>query len=108
MYTLDLSSNNLSGSISSSMGSFMPNLLMLDFSKNNLGGVIPISIFNVAASIDLSGNKLVGSIPSLGNRSSTIGIASLDLSDNLLTGNLPEFLNFSAVYCTYYMWGATL
>ncbi|XP_075646913.1 receptor-like protein EIX2 [Castanea sativa] len=83
---VDLSYNNLTGSLP-----LWPSVQYLLLRKNLLSGPLPVNIFrrikNLVA-LDLSGNFLNGSIPSL-----TIGPMDLwfvDLSNNLLSGNIPR------------------
>nr|XP_034889413.1 receptor-like protein Cf-9 homolog [Populus alba] len=88
---LDLSSNNLSGQIPSSLGNLVL-LTDLDLSSNNLSGQIPSSLGNLVqlTDLDISSNNLSGQIPSsLGNLTH---LTSLDLSSNNLSGTIPSFL----------------
>lgn len=111
--TLDLSSNNLLGSIPDTLGD-LPALFLLDLSHNRLVGQVPQQLQNLQQlqylnlsrnglsgqvpaalsrcvkliSLNLSYNKLSGDVPmSLANLSS---LNSLDLSYNGLTGSLPQ------------------
>ncbi|KAM3239386.1 hypothetical protein P3L10_014420 [Capsicum annuum] len=63
---IDLSSNNLSGSLPPNLGSILPNIETLFLSElTNLVGTIPHSISNCSklTKLELSGNKLTGLIP---------------------------------------------
>ncbi|CAL9016382.1 unnamed protein product [Prunus brigantina] len=61
---VDVSYNNLSGNMPSSMGE-LSNLQILMLNNNNFGGKIPNSLQNcpILKSIDFGGNKLSGNIP---------------------------------------------
>ena len=87
VYALDLSDNNLTGSIPASLGK-LTGLLMLDLSDNNLTGPIPdMSGLTDLFSLDLKNNGLTGSIPaSVGN---LVRLDWMDLSHNNLTGSIP-------------------
>ncbi|KAK4546488.1 hypothetical protein RGQ29_032876 [Quercus rubra] len=83
---VDLSYNNLTGSLP-----LWPSVSYLSLRKNLLSGPLPVNIFQrkkKLVTLDLAGNFLNGSIPSL-----TIGPTGLwfvDLSNNLLSGNIPR------------------
>jgi Leucine-rich repeat (LRR) protein len=91
---LDLSFNLFpSENLSTYLGSF-PNLRSLNLSMNNLSGDIPTSMVDSLAELVLSGNQLSGSIPSgvFNYKNLTV----LDLSQNSLTGAVPDnFTNLS-------------
>uniref|UniRef100_A0A0E0LSU2 Receptor kinase-like protein Xa21 n=1 Tax=Oryza punctata TaxID=4537 RepID=A0A0E0LSU2_ORYPU len=64
-------------------------LQMLDVGQNNLAGAMPINIANLSNElswIDLSGNQIIGTIPS---DLWKFKLTSLNLSYNLFTGTLP-------------------
>ncbi|KAJ0971926.1 hypothetical protein J5N97_019885 [Dioscorea zingiberensis] len=110
---LDLSNNEFAGAIPESLGnlrdlnylSFSGNMLtgfipasIAECSKlievrlraNNLNGSIPKGLFDLELQLlDLSSNKLSGSIPP-GSTSFSQSLRSLDLSDNELNGVIPE------------------
>jgi len=88
---INLSSNQLSGSIPSTLGN-LTNLQVLDLSGNQLGGSIPSSLDNLTnlRVLDLSGNQLGGPIPSLLGIRSNLQV--LDLSGNQLSGPIPPSL----------------
>ncbi|XP_075481698.1 receptor-like protein kinase BRI1-like 3 [Primulina tabacum] len=89
MIYLDLSYNNLSGSIPENFGS-MSFLQVLNLGHNSLSGEIPSSFGGLKSVgvLDLSHNKLQGFIPgSLGGLSF---LSDLDVSNNNLTGSIPS------------------
>ena len=101
---LDLSGNKLTGSIQPSMISgaefSSPISLELSFSKNSITGPLTSAIVGSASQVagafilDLSGNKLGGTIPtdllsSYSSDTQTTYLLSLILADCGLTGNLP-------------------
>ncbi len=85
--TLDLSNNNLTGSIPPQVGGLAA-LQVLDLSNNDLTGSIPPQVGDLTALIhlDLSDNKLSDSIPDL---NSLTALIHLDLSNNTLSGTIP-------------------
>ncbi|KVI04541.1 hypothetical protein Ccrd_017141 [Cynara cardunculus var. scolymus] len=92
---LDLSYNNLSGSIDQFLCSSIQEprqLKVLVLGNNNLSGVIPNCWMNWGSLeiLDLQENKLSGQIPSsLGNISSLVSLA---VRNNRLSGNIPVSL----------------
>ncbi|XP_057789527.1 receptor-like protein 9DC3 [Salvia miltiorrhiza] len=92
--TIDLSSNNFSGSIPDSIGN-LNSLRYLNLSHNNLMGHIPASLGNISVleSLDLSSNKLDGGIPS--ELTSLTFLEKLNLSMNDLVGQIPQSNQFS-------------
>ncbi|XP_021902396.1 probable leucine-rich repeat receptor-like protein kinase At1g35710 [Carica papaya] len=92
---IDLSSNNLSGTIPEGISS-LSRLGTLNLSMNHLTGKIPASIgfrLKIIETIDLSSNQISGTIPQ------TIpGLTSLNhlnLSHNNLTGKIPSTNQFA-------------
>ncbi|TVU30056.1 hypothetical protein EJB05_21661, partial [Eragrostis curvula] len=87
---LDLSYNNINGSIPSQAGSLI-NLCQLYLSGNLLSGTIPSSLGQcvLLQSLRLDGNFLEGSIPDSFNNLK--GIEKIDLSKNQLSGQIPSF-----------------
>ncbi|KAK8476127.1 hypothetical protein V6N13_031227 [Hibiscus sabdariffa] len=87
--SLNLSSNQISGSIPNNIGNFGL-LEVVDLSRNNFSGEIPTSISSLVGlqTLKLAGNGFEGSIPTgiLSCRS----LVLLDLSSNRLNGSLPD------------------
>ncbi|WVZ77548.1 hypothetical protein U9M48_025405 [Paspalum notatum var. saurae] len=97
--TLDLSSNNLHGSIPYQLP---PNLTYLNLGSNNFSGNLPYSISNMASIeyLNLSHNSLSQQLGDLFG--SLNSLSELDLSFNKLTGDLPNSIgslsNLSSLY----------
>ncbi|XWS08057.1 hypothetical protein CRYUN_Cryun41cG0045400 [Craigia yunnanensis] len=92
---VDLSSNNLSGSLPLDIG----NLKVLNLSSNRLEGSIPRSFDDLMSliSLDLSKNNLSGVIPKSLER--LLDLNYFDVSFNRLEGEIPTggpFINFTA------------
>ncbi|XP_057765342.1 receptor-like protein kinase BRI1-like 3 [Salvia miltiorrhiza] len=89
MIYLDLSYNQLSGSIPASLGS-MTYLQVLNLGHNGLSGEIPSSVGGLksAGVLDLSHNKLQGFIP--GSLGGLTFLSDLDVSNNNLSGLIPS------------------
>ena len=88
--TLDLSSNEFSGNIPSSLGN-LSKLTTLDLSANDFSGEIPSSLGNLSklTTLNLSQNKFTGKVPSsLGN---LLNLTGLDLSQNNFVGEISSF-----------------
>uniref|UniRef100_A0A2N9E468 Leucine-rich repeat-containing N-terminal plant-type domain-containing protein n=1 Tax=Fagus sylvatica TaxID=28930 RepID=A0A2N9E468_FAGSY len=105
---LDISHNNLGGTVPQCLGNFSKSILVMDLRTNNFHGAIPDTfvkdnllttlVFNgeipevlgrltILRLLNLSHNSLTGHIPSsLANLSA---LESLDLSSNRLTGEIP-------------------
>ncbi|GFY94182.1 leucine-rich receptor-like protein kinase family protein [Actinidia rufa] len=87
---LDLSSNNLSGSVPESLGSCSA-LESLDLSNNNFSGELPINTLLRMVSlknVSLAFNNFVGSLPD--SFSNITNLESLDVSSNRLSGSIPS------------------
>lgn len=82
---LSLRNCSLQGSIPDL--SSIPNLYYLDLSKNNLRGSLPSKLSDTMRTIDLSENHLSGSIP--GSFSNLPFLQRLSLENNLLNGSVP-------------------
>ncbi|KAK2966618.1 hypothetical protein RJ640_025303 [Escallonia rubra] len=92
---LDLSSNNIYGTIPSNIPKLVEFVTTLDLSSNNLSGEIPVNLsrcsyLNV---LKLDSNQLTGQIPAeLGLLSR---IKTFSVANNRLTGQVPHFGNTS-------------
>ncbi|GLT52061.1 hypothetical protein SLA2020_254230 [Shorea laevis] len=88
--TLTLRQNLLSGSIPANFGLDMLNLQSLDLSENQLNGSIPSSISKLESLgvLSLEKNRLSGKIPSW----KRLNLVALDLSNNNLSGHIPSSL----------------
>nr|XP_023879277.1 receptor-like protein EIX2 isoform X1 [Quercus suber]XP_023879278.1 receptor-like protein EIX2 isoform X1 [Quercus suber]XP_023879279.1 receptor-like protein EIX2 isoform X1 [Quercus suber]XP_023879280.1 receptor-like protein EIX2 isoform X1 [Quercus suber]XP_023879281.1 receptor-like protein EIX2 isoform X1 [Quercus suber]XP_023879282.1 receptor-like protein EIX2 isoform X1 [Quercus suber]XP_023879283.1 receptor-like protein EIX2 isoform X1 [Quercus suber]XP_023879284.1 receptor-like pro len=86
---IDLSSNNLSGSIPAEISN-LSELRFLNLSRNHLMGKIPEKIGSMKEleSVDLSRNHLSGEIPP--SMSNLTFLSLLDLSYNNLSGRIPS------------------
>ncbi|KAL4180603.1 hypothetical protein AMTRI_Chr13g92920 [Amborella trichopoda] len=88
---VDLHSSSLNGTIPPSL--FRDNLTLLDLSRNNLTGSLPLSISSSVAQLNLSHNLLYGALSSQLGASLVRSLSSsLDLSYNYLQGSLPPAL----------------
>ncbi|KAL5543279.1 hypothetical protein UlMin_010989 [Ulmus minor] len=89
---LDLSTNQLSGPLPSSIGDDMPALEILFISDNLINGSIPNSLcrLNNLQELDLSRNMLHGQIPHCWVDS--LRIVYINLSSNQLSGTIPGSL----------------
>uniref|UniRef100_A0A7N2N6K4 Uncharacterized protein n=2 Tax=Quercus lobata TaxID=97700 RepID=A0A7N2N6K4_QUELO len=94
MTGIDMSSNQLTGSIPSEMGE-LSQLKSLNLSNNFLTGSIPISFRNLknVESLDLSHNKLSGKIPSELVELTSLSVFSV--AYNNLSGRIPFEQQFS-------------
>ncbi|KAL9993664.1 putative protein kinase RLK-Pelle-LRR-XII-1 family [Helianthus debilis subsp. tardiflorus] len=88
---LDLSQNNLFGSLPTEVGD-LKMLSDLDLYDNNISGSIPSSLGGCASlsRLSLKGNLFQGTIPL--SLSSLKGLVELDISQNNLSGQIPRFL----------------
>ncbi|KAG7944285.1 hypothetical protein I3843_15G092100 [Carya illinoinensis] len=103
LLVLDISFNNLQGPIPTTFGLVFPNLKLLNISKNDFEGVIPFSFGNLASLryLDMSSNNFSGTIP----ENLTMGCSSLEylrLSKNHLSGQLfPANSNLTTLESLY-------
>jgi hypothetical protein len=90
---LDLSGNELSGSIPHDINEILPSITMLNLSDNDFSGEIPSSIGNCAylQVLKLDKNRLTGRISQQLSQLSRLRIFSV--TNNLLSGPVPEFVN---------------
>jgi gliding motility-associated-like protein len=91
VYTIDLRTNNLTGTLPSSIGN-LTGLQSLQLDANSIGGNIPASMGNLVnlQYLSIIINPLTGSIPSsLGNMSSLIWMR---FADDSLSGSIPASL----------------
>ncbi|XP_059436255.1 receptor-like protein EIX2 [Corylus avellana] len=102
LYSIDLSSNNLSGEIPDNI-TCISELVFMNLSMNHLTGRIPNRIGNLQMlqSLDLSMNELYGPIPQ--SLSSLNFLSLLNLSFNNLSGKIPigdqlQTLNDASIY----------
>ena len=87
---LELSSNNLRGTLPADLGT-LSNLSTLDLSDNQLSGTIPdLSALIGLMTLNLRDNQLSGTIPDW--LSSLLSLTTLNLGENRLTGAIPEEL----------------
>ena len=108
----DLSCNNLTGKIPTSIGS-MSHLRLLNLSHNQLEGQIPTSLSGISTleQFDLAKNNLSGPIPE--NLSKLHELAVLDVSSNNLCGKIPTGTQFSTFSVSSFqdnrcLWGCPL
>ncbi|GJU45858.1 leucine-rich repeat protein [Tanacetum coccineum] len=89
---LNLARNRLSGKLPNCLGN-MRNLRTMQFSSNQLSGVVPSSILSQSSTLswlNLNDNHFTGELPQeLGNLRE---LQILDLGDNGFSGNLPEWI----------------
>ena len=89
---LDLSGNNLRGTLPTDMGT-LSNLITLDLSDNRLSGTIPdLSVLTGLMTLNLRDNQLSGTIPDW--LSGLTSLTTLNLGENRLTGAIPEELGY--------------
>ncbi|XP_028085788.1 receptor-like protein 7 [Camellia sinensis] len=92
LHFLDLSNNNLTGTILPCLSNFSDSLEVLNLQGNNFQGPIPHS-YNRGSKlkmIDLSDNKLQGKVP--GSLANCTELEFLDLSNNLIDDAFPLWL----------------
>ncbi|KAJ8559409.1 hypothetical protein K7X08_003467 [Anisodus acutangulus] len=91
--SLDLSSNELHGSIPSNISKIIGFVVNLDLSSNHLSGAIPVDLANCSFlnNLELENNQFTGQIPAqigLLGRLKTFNVAG-----NQLSGPVPNFIN---------------
>ncbi|XP_016652539.1 PREDICTED: LRR receptor-like serine/threonine-protein kinase GSO2 [Prunus mume] len=91
---LNLSSNSFSGELPDCW-SHLENLVMLDLSNNAFSGKIPMAIGSLfqMQTLKLRSNRFVGELPSSLKNCRSLEV--IDLGDNELSGSIPKWLGFS-------------
>ncbi|KAJ1268643.1 hypothetical protein BS78_07G150300 [Paspalum vaginatum] len=91
--SIDLSGNNLTGSLPSDGYLALHNLTTVSLSNNSISGVIPASLFSLPSleTLDLSENNFTGNFLLHPNISSNL--RKIDLSNNKLQGPIPNLLS---------------
>mmetsp|Transcript_12297 Transcript_12297/g.27638 ORF Transcript_12297/g.27638 Transcript_12297/m.27638 type:complete len:569 (+) Transcript_12297:2-1708(+) len=92
---IDLSTNNVTGALPNEIAS-LSNLQALNVSRNQLSGTIPTQVFDLLdklETLDLHGNQITGTIPERTISVSDSRLRYLNLGINQLTGYLPFFSN---------------
>ncbi|KAI3888430.1 hypothetical protein MKW92_009552 [Papaver armeniacum] len=103
---LDLSGNNLQGTIPHLVFANIANLVSLNLSNNNFDGPLPLPPLNLS-SIDLSQNKFSGEISTeIGRRLSNARVVFLP--SNELVGSIPFSLCTKRIYSSSFPGPATL
>ncbi|KAJ3680746.1 hypothetical protein LUZ60_015235 [Juncus effusus] len=90
--TLNLNSNNLTGSLPSSIGNLSTQLSYLNLMNNQISGEIPPTIANLVNlnTLLLSRNKFSGVIPN--SFGQLLKLEALDLFNNQLSGEIPSWI----------------
>ncbi|CAN6293295.1 unnamed protein product [Urochloa humidicola] len=94
--SVDLSNNNLSGSIPTTLPAYMPNLERLNLSYNQFAGGIPASLGDVSGlrELDLSSNPLGGTIPAALGK--LLSLEHLNVTLTQLGSTIPRELSLCA------------
>eukprot|EP01018_Ginkgo_biloba_P030062 Gb_35570 [translate_table: standard] len=92
IHFLDLSQNNLTGKIPSSLLNSLE-MVALKLTKNNLEGEIPMEIWNLPRleTLHLNDNKLTRTLSSHGLQNSS-ALKILDVGNNRISGHIPRWL----------------
>ncbi|OVA08648.1 Protein kinase domain [Macleaya cordata] len=93
---LDLSSTGLAGLVPSNFFSKYSNLVYINLSHNNLTGLLPENLLENSDKLqvlDLSFNNLTGSISGLKLENPCSGLLQLDLSGNHIMGSVPSSIS---------------
>lgn len=91
LITLDLSSNNLNGSIPHCMGNLKSTLSFLNLRQNRLTGDLPNNTFASLRSLDVGHNQLTGKLPRSLTRFSTLEV--LNVKSNRINDTFPVWLS---------------
>uniref|UniRef100_A0A7N2MU77 Protein kinase domain-containing protein n=1 Tax=Quercus lobata TaxID=97700 RepID=A0A7N2MU77_QUELO len=100
---LDLSGNEISGSIPRDISEILPAVEVLKLSNNNLSGEIPSSMGNCSnlEVLILDNNRLTGQIPQQLNQ--LIRLEVFSVANNLLSGPVPDFVNVTTIKSESYV-----
>ncbi|XXG89444.1 hypothetical protein AAC387_Pa12g1434 [Persea americana] len=90
---LDLSNNDLSGSLPVNIDEIIPFLVTLDLSLNNFSGNLPTLLGNITYlnTLNLQHNQFIGQIPWQVGRLGRL--STFNVADNPLSGQIPTFTN---------------
>ncbi|KAL0897596.1 hypothetical protein Bca101_081557 [Brassica carinata] len=91
LITLDLSSNNLNGSILHCMGNLKSTLSFLNLRQNRLTGSLPNNTFASLRSLDVGHNRLTGKLPRSLIRFSALEV--LNVESNRISDTFPVWLS---------------
>ncbi|KAF8085576.1 hypothetical protein N665_0663s0020 [Sinapis alba] len=91
LITLDLSSNNLNGSIPHCMGNLKSTLSFLNLRQNQLSGDLPNNTFSRLRSLDVGHNQLTGKLPRSLIHFSTLEV--LNVESNRINDTFPVWLS---------------
>eukprot|EP01040_Poterioochromonas_malhamensis_P002893 gene2893-3077_t len=90
LFQIQLSGNNLVGSIPSRVENFT-SLFTFDLSKNNITGSLPIFVNSPVNQLDLSENEFTGTIPSSMIEKPAV-LTQIDMANNQLYGSIPDWM----------------
>ncbi|PRP86710.1 putative LRR receptor-like serine/threonine-protein kinase [Planoprotostelium fungivorum] len=96
--TISLSTNNLEGTIPSSISKAAPNLVSLILKENKIHGSIPDSICDWAPTLQtfwIGANMLNGTLPTC--VSQLVNLLSVNVSNNQLTGSVPSLSGLTKI-----------
>ncbi|KAL5793847.1 hypothetical protein ACOSP7_002441 [Xanthoceras sorbifolium] len=85
--TIILNGANLGGELGDNLGDFA-SIKVIDLSNNRIGGSIPSNLPVTMKNLFLSANQLSGSIPS--SLATLTLLTDMSLNDNLLSGDIPD------------------
>ncbi|XP_071731090.1 inactive LRR receptor-like serine/threonine-protein kinase BIR2 [Rutidosis leptorrhynchoides] len=93
LQSLDLSGNNITGSIPNELCTWLPYLVDLDLSGNQLTGEIPVGLSNCSFlnRIILNDNQFIGGIPP--QFSNLVRLSEFSVANNDLSGPIPPRLS---------------
>ncbi|KAF7147033.1 hypothetical protein RHSIM_Rhsim03G0185100 [Rhododendron simsii] len=100
LWGLDLSDNLISGPLPQNISEMVPSLDTLLLGGNLISGLIPYSLWEIPALrvLDLSKNNLFGNLPLYKGRGELSSLQVMTLSSNKLSGILPSFIgNFTSL-----------